>query len=71
MLTRTAQQIDITLMHPPKKFRQNLLVRIHFMKEFNFLIHDLEHRKNEASSGKCLCFPTRRLLESDVRQVKL
>ena len=44
LVTITAQQIDIKLMHP-EKFRQNFLVRIYFMKEFNFLIHHPEHRK--------------------------
>ena len=87
-ITGTAQQIDIKLMHPLEKFRYNLLEFI-FMKEFNFLTHDLKHRKFEsggfcsakhsksqtlprdlkATIGKCLCFPTKRLLESDERQV--
>ena len=33
---RTAYQIDTKLMHPCEKFRQNLLVRFHFMKDFDF-----------------------------------
>ena len=43
---RTAQQIDIKLMHPCEKFRQNLLVKFHFMKDFDFLVHELKQRKN-------------------------
>ena len=34
---RTAQQIDTKLMHPCGKFRQNPLVKFHFMKDFGFL----------------------------------
>ena len=31
-------------MHPREKFRQNLLVKFHFMKDLNFLIHELEQK---------------------------
>ena len=36
LVIRTAQQIDTKLMHPFEKFRQNLLVKFYFMKDFNF-----------------------------------
>ena len=41
---RTAQQIGTKLMHPCEKFRQNLLVKFHFMKDFDFLIHALKQK---------------------------
>ena len=34
---RSAQQIDTKLMHPCEKFHQDLLVKFHFTKDFNFL----------------------------------
>ena len=45
LLIRTAQQIDIKLMHPSEKFRQNLFVNIYFIKDFDFLIHKSKHTK--------------------------
>ena len=42
---RTAQQIETKLMHLCEKFRQNLLVKFHLMKDFNFLIFELKQRK--------------------------
>ena len=41
-----APQVDTKLMHPFEKFRQNLLVKFDFMKNFNFLTHKLKQRKN-------------------------
>ena len=41
LVIRTAQQIDTKLMHPCEKFHQNLFVKSHFMKDFDFLIHEL------------------------------
>ena len=37
LVTITAQQIDTKLMHPFEKFRQNLLVKFYFIKDFNFM----------------------------------
>ena len=45
LVTKTAQQIGTELIDPPEKFRQNLLLRIYFMKKVNFLIHDMKHGK--------------------------
>ena len=42
----TAQQIDTELMHPFKKFRQNLLLKFYSIKDFNFLTHELKQRKS-------------------------
>ena len=47
----TAQQIDTKPMHPFEKFRQNLLVKFYFMKDFSFLTHELKQRK--LHSGVC------------------
>ena len=40
LVLRNVQQIDVKLMHPSEKFRQNLLVKIYFMKDFEFMIHE-------------------------------
>ena len=46
LVIRTAKQIDPKLrMYPCEKFRQNLLVKFHFMKDFNFPAHELKQRK--------------------------
>ena len=37
----TAQQIDTKLMHYFDKFCQNLFVKFYFMKDVNFLTHEL------------------------------
>ena len=42
LVIRTAQQIDIKLMHLCENFRRNLLVKSYFMKNFNFLTHELK-----------------------------
>ena len=42
LVISTAQQIDSKLMHPFEKLRQNLLVKFHSMKDFNFLTHKLK-----------------------------
>ena len=42
----TAEQIDTKLKHPFEKFCENLLVKFYSMKDFNFLTHELKHRKN-------------------------
>ena len=49
---RTAQQIDTKLMHPCEKLRQNLLVKFYFMKDFDFLIHELKYRDKERERDK-------------------
>ena len=41
---RNGQQIDIKLMPSFEKFCQNLLFKFHFMKDFDFLIHELEEK---------------------------
>ena len=48
-----AQQIDTKMMHPFEKFRQNLLVKFHSMKDFNFLTHRSEKEKNIRSLKLC------------------
>ena len=45
LVIRTAQQIDIKLMHPFEKFRQNVLVKFYFMNDFNFLAYELKQGK--------------------------
>ena len=35
LVIRTAEQIDTELMYPCEKFRQNLLVKFYFMKNFS------------------------------------
>ena len=34
--------LDFKMMRPCEKFRQNLLVKFYFMKDFDFLIHELK-----------------------------
>ena len=41
LVIKTAQQVDIELMHLFEKFRQNLLVKFYSLKDFNFLTHQL------------------------------
>ena len=45
LVIRTTEQIDTKLMHPFKKFRQNLLVTFYFVKDFNFLRNEPKKRK--------------------------
>ena len=45
LIIRTAQQIDTKLMHLCENFRQTLLVKFYFMKNFNYLTHKLKQRK--------------------------
>ena len=44
LVIRTAQQIDTKLMQPCDKFRQNLLVKFYFMKNFDFITHELKQK---------------------------
>ena len=46
-------------MHPSEKFCQNLLVKFYFIKDFNFLIHELKQRKfcGDAKNIKSQIFP--------------
>ena len=44
LVIRIAQQIDTKVLHPFVKFRQNLLVKFYFMKDFDFLTHELQRR---------------------------
>ena len=46
LVIRTAQQIDTKLMHLCENFRQNLLVKSYFKKDFNFLTHELKQKKS-------------------------
>ena len=57
---RTAQQIGTKLMHPCEKFRQNLLVKFHLMKDFDFLIHELKQKN----------FSLRFVLVQNIRSLK-
>ena len=41
----TVQQIGTKLMHPFEKFRETFLVEFYFIKDFNFLIHEVKQRK--------------------------
>ena len=44
VIRTTAQQIDTKLMHHFEKFCQNLFVTFYFMKDFNFLTHELKQK---------------------------
>ena len=39
LVIRTAEQIDIKLVNPFEKFRQNLLVKSYSMEDLDFLTH--------------------------------
>ena len=46
LFIRIAQKMDAKLMHRFERFCQNLLVKFYFMKDFNFLTHELKQKKN-------------------------
>ena len=41
---RTARQIDTKLMHPCETFCENLLVKVYFLHDLNFLTHGLKQK---------------------------
>ena len=42
---RTTQQIDTKVMHSSETFRQNVLVKLYFRKDLNFLVRELIQKK--------------------------
>ena len=67
----TAQQIDTKLVHPFKKFLQNLLVKFYSIMDCKFLTHELKQRKTSVwGLLKCKTLEVSCALEAIIRKCR-